>query len=215
MKDIFSRKNLIDLIKQEYHLETTILPAKTSLLMEDYFYILKKGAVKGLQAQISEEITTLFSTGDVIGFQDPNYNLTNDWTYFTTVKSLVYQIKKSDLKEFLLRPENAPFLYFLLKRYDLHFYLKSLILEKKSADRLEQALLNLAYLEFGDRVSYDALIVMQAPCSTKELKNYAHVSSYTFSKAMAHLKNEKTFLIQDDMWYIDTATLPKPLVPVL
>ncbi|EMG29376.1 hypothetical protein [Listeria fleischmannii] len=95
--------------------------------------------------QKASKFIPFFPKGDVVGFGQIFDNFKG--MIFEAITEVdVYAIKKLELEFWLSFPENTPFIYYIMKRFGTHYYLKSLLSLRTKSNVLPQSIYNLCFL---------------------------------------------------------------------
>ncbi|KMT59304.1 hypothetical protein X560_1632 [Listeria fleischmannii 1991] len=153
MKILFNADEFVNGIKKELPnaIEKIKVQPGTILSFEeiDSCYIISSGVIGGFirnpMESKSEQVYSFFSKGDVVGFGQIFDNFKG--MIFEAITEVdVYAIKKLELEFWLSFPENTPFIYYIMKRFGTHYYLKSLLSLRTKSNVLPQSIYNLCFL---------------------------------------------------------------------
>ncbi|WP_040504715.1 hypothetical protein [Listeria fleischmannii] len=160
-------------------------------------YIIKSGTIAGYISRDieskSSQLYSFFSKGDFILFGQV-FDDFSGMTFETLAPTSVYSIKQKDLQYLLHFPENSPFLYYIMKRFGVHYYLKSHLSMRVKENVLIQAIFNICFLRHPDLKEFDRLLTLPKEYTASRIKEYSTLSQAGFYKHLKHAYEQKLLL---------------------
>lgn len=169
-------------------------------------YIIKSGTIasyisRDIESK-SNQLYSFFSKGDFILFGQVFDNFSG-MSFETIAPTSVYSIKQKDLQYLLHFPENSPFLYYIMKRFGVHYYLKSLLSMRTKENVLIQAIFNICFLRHPDFKQLDRILTLPKEYTASRIKEYSTLSQAGFYKHLKQAYNQKLLVKSADGLQVD------------
>lgn len=197
MNNLFNANEFVRAVKKEIPnaVKEVEIQARTMISFDelDVCYIIISGTVEGYIKRTmetkSDQIYSFFTEGDIVGFGQI-FDDFKGMVFETLTATRVYAIKKVDLEYLLSFPENSPFIYYIMKRFSTHYYIKSLLSIRSKENILIQSIFNLCYLLYPnlEKVNY---VRFPKEYTHTRLMEYSTLSQGGFYKHLDLLYNEE------------------------